>query len=156
MALICGGVTEDRYWSETWTNTERVLTQLTDWLRGRGRSASSRSTRAGRTIATSASWSAAGRWLDVRALVEEHAAGRALLRVNMYLRPTSVGIVTAVLFSAALLAAASAGLALRWPLAGVIAAVIAIGDHGYAVWLTAQTTAIVQRGVARRRRASRR
>ena len=54
----------------------------------------------------------------MRALVEEHASGRALLRINMYLRPTSVGVVSAVLFSAALLAAASAGVALRWPLAG--------------------------------------
>ena len=147
MALICGGVTEDRYWSETWTNTERVLTQLTEWLRG---------SRAVRLIEIDEGWShdrdlsvLVGRWgwLDVRALVEEHAAGRALLRVNMYLRPTSVGIVTAVLFSAALLAAASAGLALRWPLAGVIGAVIVMAVTAYTVWLTAQTTAIVQRGI---------
>ncbi|HUR32755.1 MAG TPA: glycosyltransferase [Vicinamibacterales bacterium] len=147
LALLCGGVTEDRYWSESWTNTERLLTQLTDWLR---------QSRAVRIIEIDEGWShdrdlsvLVGRWawLDVRALVEEHANGRALLRINMYLRPTSVGIVSAVLFSAALLAAASAGVALRWPLAGVVAAVVTVAVTGYAAWLTAQTTAIVQRGV---------
>jgi O-antigen biosynthesis protein len=147
LTLLSGGVTEDRYWSETWTNTERVLTQLTDWLRR---------SRAVRVIEIDEGWShdrdvsvLVGRWawLDVRALVEEHAAGRALLRVNMYLRPTSIGIVSAVLFSAALLAAASLGLALRWPLAGVAAAGVTMLVIGYAIWLTAQTTAIVQRGL---------
>lgn len=147
LQLLCGGVTEDRFWSEAWTNTERVLTQLTDWLR---------KSRAVRVIEIDEGWShdrdlsvLVGRWawLDVRALVEEHAAGRALLRINMYLRPTSVGIVSAVLFSAALLAAASAGLALRWPTGGLIAAGLTIAVTGYAAWLTSQTTAIVQRGI---------
>jgi GT2 family glycosyltransferase/DNA-binding beta-propeller fold protein YncE len=147
LALLCGGVTEDRYWSESWTNTERVLVQLTDWLR---------KSRAVRVIEIDEGWShdrdvsvLVGRWawLDVRALVEEHAAGRALMRLNMYLRPTSVGIVSAVVFSAVLLASASAGVALRWPLAGIIGAVATIAVASYAVWLTAQTTAIVQRGI---------
>jgi GT2 family glycosyltransferase/DNA-binding beta-propeller fold protein YncE len=147
LLLLCGGVTEDRYWSESWTNTERVLKALTDWLR---------KSRAVSIIEIDDGWSherdlsvLVGRWawLDVRALVEEHAAGRALTRFNMYLRPTSVGIVSAVAFSAALLAAASAGLALRWPLGGVIAAVAITVITTYAAWRTAQTTAIVQRGV---------
>ena len=33
LLLISGNVTEDRFWSETWTSADRVLTQLTDWLR---------------------------------------------------------------------------------------------------------------------------
>src|ERR1051325_1005497 len=33
LLLISGSVAEDRFWSETWTNAERVLSQLTDWLR---------------------------------------------------------------------------------------------------------------------------
>ncbi len=147
LLLLCGGVTEDRFWSETWTNTERVLVQLTDWLRR---------SRAVQVVEIDEGWShdrdvsvLVGRWawLDVRALVEEHASGRALLRINMYLRPTSVGIVSAVLFSAALLGAASAGLALRWPTAGLVAAGLTIAVSVYAVWLTSQTTAIVQRGI---------
>jgi hypothetical protein len=33
LLLITGNVTEDRFWSETWTSADRVLTALTDWLR---------------------------------------------------------------------------------------------------------------------------
>ena len=95
---IGGGATEDRYWSESWTNTERVLIQLLDWLR---------KSRAVSVIEIDEGWAhdrdisvLAGRWawLDIRALVEEHANGRALMRVNMYLRPTSVGLVSSALF----------------------------------------------------------
>lgn len=96
LTLLSGGVTEDRYWSETWTNTERVLVALTDWLR---------KSRAVSVVEIDEGWAhdrdvsvLVGRWawLDVRALVEEHAAGRALLRINTYLRPTSAGILSAV------------------------------------------------------------
>jgi sugar lactone lactonase YvrE len=147
LQLLCGGVTEDRFWSENWTNTERVLTQLTDWLR---------KSRAVRVIEIDEGWAhdrdlsvLVGRWawLDVRALVEEHAAGRALLRINMYLRPTSAGIVSAVVFSAALLAAASLGLALRWPTAGLIASGLTLAVTGYAAWIASKTTALVHRGI---------
>ena len=147
LTLLVGGVTEDRFWSERWTNTERVLTELVEWLR---------KSRAVSIIEIDEGWShdrdisvLVGRfaWLDVRALVEEHAAGKALMRVNMFLRPTSVGIVSAVGFSAAVLAAASAGVALRWPLAGLVAALVTIAVSALAVWETAQTTAIVQRGI---------
>ena len=147
LRLLSGGVSEDRYWSESWTNTERVLIALLDWLR---------KSRAVSVIEIDEGWShdrdisvLVGRWawLDIRALVEEHAMGRALLRVNMYLRPTSVGIVTSVLFATAVFAATGAGLALRWPLAGIIAAVITIAVAVYAAWETAQVTAIVQRGI---------
>src|SRR5262249_55629651 len=33
LLLISGNVTEDRFWSESWTSADRVLGQLTDWLR---------------------------------------------------------------------------------------------------------------------------
>lgn len=147
LTLLSGGVTEDRYWSETWTNTERVLVALTDWLR---------KSRAVSVIEIDEGWAhdrdvsvLVGRWawLDVRALVEEHAAGRALLRINMYLRPTSAGVLSAVALSVALIASASAGVALRWPLAGIIVAIVTLSVTAVAVWRTAQATAIVQRGV---------
>ena len=73
-----------------------MLTQLTDWLRR---------SRAVRTIEIDEGWSddrdvsvLVGRWawLDVRALVEEHGGGKALLRVSTHLRPTSFGIVSAI------------------------------------------------------------
>jgi len=48
-------------------------------------------------------------WLDVRALVEEHAGGKALLRVSTHLRPTSFGIVAAVGLGAAIAGTAITG-----------------------------------------------
>src|SRR5207247_548761 len=91
----------------------------------------------------------AGRWawLDVRALVEDHAGGKILLRVSTHLRPTSFGIVGAFTLAAALLTGASAGIALRWPLGGITAAVVAVVLAAYGVWRTAQSTAILHRGV---------
>ena len=122
---VAGGVTEDRYWSESWTNTERVLTAVTDWLR---------KSRAVRVIEIDEGWAhdrdvsvLVGRWawLDIRALVEEHSAGRALLRVNMFLRPTSVGVLSAIAIATGLVISVSAGFALRWPLAGIVVSVLA-------------------------------
>src|SRR5204862_161368 len=83
--------------------------QLTDWLRR---------SRAVRTIEIDEGWSDdrdvsvfVGRWawLDVRALVEEHSGGKALLRISTHLRPTTFGIAAAVAFGAAALAGAITG-----------------------------------------------
>ncbi len=147
LLLISGSVTEDRYWSDTWTTTERVLTQLSDWLRR---------SHAQPTIEVDEGWSddrdvsvLAGRWawVDVRALVEEHGSGRSLLRVSTHLRPTSIGIVGAGLLGTGLLAAAVTGMALRWPLAGAVAASLSVLASAFVAWRTAQATAIVQRAI---------
>src|SRR5207244_3822831 len=147
LLLISGSITEDRFWSKTWTSADRVLSQLTDWLRR---------SRAVRTIEIDEGWSDdrdvsmfVGRWawLDVRALVEDHGAGKALLRVSTHLRPTSFGTVGALLLAAALLAGASAGIGFRWPLAGASAAGIGVLLTAYGVWLTAQAAAILHRAV---------
>jgi GT2 family glycosyltransferase/sugar lactone lactonase YvrE len=147
LLLISGNVTEDRFWSETWTSADRVLTQLADWLRR---------SRAVRTIEIDEGWSDdrdvsvyVGRWawLDVRALVEEHGGGKSLVRISTHLRPTSFGIVAAIGLGAALLVAAVFGAALRWPLAGSIVSVLAVALIAAVAWRTAQTTAIVRRGI---------
>lgn len=148
LLLITGSVTEDRYWSERWTSTDRVLAQLTDWLRR---------SRAVRVIDVDEGWAhdrdvsiLAGRWawLDLRALVEEHAAGKALLRASTHLRPTGFGVLAAFAIGAALVTAASAGVALRWPMAGAITAAFALLIPAYVAWRTAQATAIMQRALA--------
>jgi DNA-binding beta-propeller fold protein YncE len=146
LLLLSGSIVEDRFWSETWTSADRVLADLTGWLR---------SSRAGRSIEVDEGWShdrgvsvLVGRpWLDVRAVVEDHGAGKSLLRVSTHLRPTTLGILNAVAVAAPLLAAASAGVALRWPLAGVAAATVAVVVAIFSGWRTAQTTAILHRGV---------
>jgi GT2 family glycosyltransferase/sugar lactone lactonase YvrE len=147
LLLLSGGVIEDRYWSESWTSAERVLGQLTDWLRR---------SRAVRVIEIDDGWAhdrdvsvLAGRWawIDVRALIEDHGAGKALLRVGTHLRPTTFGVLAALLIAGALFAAALTGVALRWPMAGVTAAVVTAVVAAFGVWRTAQTTAIVRRGI---------
>jgi DNA-binding beta-propeller fold protein YncE len=147
LLLISGSMTEDRFWSERWTSGDRVLADLTDWLRR---------SRAVRSIETDEGWSDdrdvsvfVGRWawLDIRALVEEHSGGQSLLRVSTHLRPTTFGVVAALAVGVALLVAAVFGVALRWPLAGVVAAGTTVALIGNVVWRTAQTAAIARRGI---------
>ena len=164
LLLISGSVTEDRYWSESWTSADRVLAKVTDWLRR---------SRAVRTIEVDEGWSDdrdvsvfVGRWawLDIRALVEDHGAGKGLLRVSTHLRPTTYGVVTAVVLGAALLVASTAHLTFlkhtpflqhttflkyssRWPLPGAVAAILTLVICAIAAWRTAQATATVRRGV---------
>src|SRR4029077_9276430 len=122
LLLISGNLTEDRFWSETWTSADRVLTQLADWLRR---------SRAVRTIEIDEGWSDdrdvsvfVGRWawLDVRALIEDHGKSKSLLRVSTHLRPTTFGVVAAIMLGGAVLAAAMYGVARKWPLPGATAA----------------------------------
>jgi len=126
LLLLSGNVTEDRFWSESWTSADRVLTLLADWLRR---------SRAVRTIEIDEGWSDdrdvsvfvdRWAWLDVRALVEEHGSGKSLVRISMHLRPTTFGIVAAVGLGAVLLAGAATGAALRRPLAGSIVSALAV------------------------------
>jgi GT2 family glycosyltransferase/sugar lactone lactonase YvrE len=148
LVLLSGSVTEDRFWSEAWTSADRVLAEFADWLRR---------SRAVRTIEIDEGWSDdrdvsvfVGRWawLDVRALVEEHAAGKALVRVSTHLRPTTFGVVSALALGVVLLVGAAFGVSLRWPLAGTIVAGAAVGLIAFVAWRTGQTTAITRRGIA--------
>ncbi len=158
LVLVAGSVKEDSFWSETWTSGERVLSQLTDWLRR---------SRAVRSIEIDEGWSDdrdvsvfVGRWawLDVRALVEEHAGGKTLVRFSTHLRPTTFGIVTALALGAALLSGALLGASqldraagsalLKWRLAGASVAILSVASILAVAWRTAQTTAIVRRAIA--------
>ena len=120
MLLLSGTVTEDRFWSETWTSAERVLSRLADWLRR---------SRAVRTIEIDEGWSDdrdvsvfVGRWawLDARALVEEHGGGKSMLRVSTHLRPTMLRRRERARPRAGAVRRRRHRLALRWPPAGAI------------------------------------
>jgi GT2 family glycosyltransferase len=147
LLLISGSITEDRYWSETWTSADRVLAKVTEWLRR---------SRAVRTIEIDEGWSDdrdvsvfIGRWawLDMRALVEDHGGGKSLLRVSAHLRPTTFGVLGAIVLGGALLIAAVYGVALSWPLLGAAAALLILLVSAIAAWRTAQATATVRRGI---------
>ena len=147
LVLVSGSVTEDRFWSESWTTAARLLAQFTDWLRG---------SRAVRSIEIDDGWSddrdvsvLVGRWawLDVRALVEEHAGGKSLVRISMHLRPSMFGVVAALGLGIGLLIGAYLGVAYRFRLAGTAAAAATVGLIVLILWRTAQTTAIARRGI---------
>jgi GT2 family glycosyltransferase/DNA-binding beta-propeller fold protein YncE len=147
LLLAAGTVVEDRFWCERWTSAERVLTDLTDWLRR---------TRAVRRLEIDEGWSVdrdisllvgPWSWLDVRALVEEHEEGRVLLRLSTHLRPTAIGVAGMSLLAASLLAATMAGLVLRWPMA-VVAAALTATTVAYAAYRISQSTALLRLGVA--------
>src|SRR4051794_7256349 len=159
LLLISGNITEDRFWSETWTSADRVLTELTDWLRR---------SRAVRSIEVDEGWSDdrdvslfVGRWawLDVRALVEEHGGGKSLVRISTHLRPTTFGVVAALgiggallvlaTSGAAILAAAASGTLRSWRIGGTLVSSLTVALIVGVLWRTAQTTAIVRRGIAR-------
>src|SRR5262249_59851044 len=141
--------------SESWTSADRVLTQLTDWLRR---------SRAVRTIEIDEGWSDdrdvsafVGRWawLDVRAMVEDHAGGKALVRISTHLRPTTFGIVAALAiggallagatFGATILAEATSGTLRNWRIAGTLVSSLTLLLIMRVLWRTAQTTAIMRR-----------
>ena len=136
-----------------------MLTQLTEWLRR---------SRAVRSIEIDEGWSDdrdvsvfVGRWawLDVRALVEEHGGGKSLVRISTHLRPTTFGIVAALGIGGALLAGAMSGAAIlagatpgtlrNWRIAGTLVSSLTVALIIGVLWRTAQTTAIVRRGIAR-------
>ena len=122
LLLVSGSVTEDRFWSETWTSADRVLSSSPTGCAARAPCG---------PIEIDEGWSDdrdvsvfVGRWawLDVRALVEEHGGGKSLVRVSTHLRPTTFGVVSALGLGLVLLVGAATGMALRWPLAGTFVA----------------------------------
>ena len=93
LLLLSGTVTEDRFWSETWTSADRVLVAAHRLAAPVARGARDRDRRG--LVGRSRRQRSVGRWawLDVRALVEEHGGGKTLLRVSTHLRPTMFGVV---------------------------------------------------------------
>ncbi|MSR35091.1 MAG: glycosyltransferase [Gemmatimonadetes bacterium] len=149
LRLLSGGALEDRFWSEVWTSAEQVLARLADALKR---------TPATRTIAVDDGWSddrdvsvLVGRWLwlDVRALVEEHQAGRCLLRVGTHVRPTALGGTAAAALGLALIAAGSLGVAYRWPLASAGAVLLTPGLALALALRTARTAAVMRTTIER-------
>jgi GT2 family glycosyltransferase len=121
LRLLAGESLARRFWGERWTSAEQVLHGLVRELRA---------TRAVASIAVDDGWQhdrdvslGLGPWarLDLRALVEEHARGRVLLRLAARLQLTGVGALALVAFSAALLSASLTDAA-KWPLLTLVGA----------------------------------
>ncbi|MEP7116426.1 MAG: hypothetical protein ABI880_02520, partial [Acidobacteriota bacterium] len=147
--LQVGGTAEWSFWSEAWTAHATVLTSLVSALRA---------SRPGRRVDIDDGWHtdrdlsiAVGQWgwLHVRALVEEHAAGRCLCRIAARLQPSVRGILLLMLLSAALLGASSAAIALRWPWVTMAALGTAVGLFVSAAWQTTRSVAVLDRALSR-------
>jgi len=85
LALLLGAG-ECRFWSQRWTGIDALLTSVVERLR---------SARVGREVHVDDGWRSdrdvsvgvgAWGWIDLRAVVEDHGAGKCLLRVRLQLR----------------------------------------------------------------------
>jgi hypothetical protein len=119
LRLLLGETLSGRFWSESWTGVETVLGGILKELR---------SSRAVRSIGVDDGWQhdrdlsvGLGPWarLDLRALVEEHAEGRVLVRVARRLRLSGLGAAALGTLAALLGAAALTRAGVRWPLASL-------------------------------------
>ena len=104
--------------------------------------------RAGGRIATSA-WGGRWGWLHVRTLIEEHAQGRCLFRVQTRLRLSLIGISQAVLSVLLLSAASLALMSLHRP-SGRVIAVLAFGLLATrTAWQITRGAAVLDRALVR-------
>ncbi len=147
--LLLGGATERRFWSEAWTSHDAVLTELTGTLRA---------VRPARAVGVDDGWRAdwdvstgVGRWawLDMRALIEEHASGRVLLRMGTRLRPTKVGITLALVFATLALVATKLGIALQWPSLSVVFVLGVIAIFARAAWHMTSAVSVAEQAISR-------
>ena len=148
--LLIGGTSERDFWSEQWASHATLLTELGGVLRA---------ARPAPRVEIDDGWHAdrdvsigVGRWgwVHVRALVEEHAEGRCLLRVALRLRPSFAGIVFAVLSAMALVAITSAAIAvLRGPIVSLICVSLAAAVFARAAWQTMRAVAVMERALLR-------
>ena len=124
LLLISGNVTEDRFWSETWTSADRVLTAAHRLAAALARGPHDRDRRrAGPTIATSACSSAAGPGsTSARSSRSTAAARRCCASARTCGRRASASSAPSSASAPRCWSRpAVAGVALRWPLAGAIA-----------------------------------
>jgi O-antigen biosynthesis protein len=137
--LLTGARLEDCFWSESWADTESLLTRFTDGFRR---------SRAVQTLEIDHGWSgdrdvsigiARSLWLTVLALVEDHGAGKCLLRIRIQLRLTALGAALAGAAGLSLL-----GLGFRGATVGLAAAGLSLGLLFFAVWRVAWATTLVR------------
>jgi GT2 family glycosyltransferase len=131
LRLLLGDSLDSRFWGESWTGIEHVLTGVVAGLR------------AGRVgpISVDDGWQhdrdvsvGLGPWarLDLRALIEEHEQGRVLLRVSRRLAPTGPGMIAALGIAAVLAVGALLGADHYWPLTSLAGAAL-VGITGVGI-----------------------
>ena len=135
------GVGRDRrYWGETWTDASAVLSSIRDRLQH------SRATRAlkvddgwqlGRDISVQTGrWT----WLDLRALIEDHGAGKGLALVSTRVRLVPYGLPGVLMILASAISAVALTLAPHWKFSYISLALVLLVALR---WLKRTVTAII-------------
>jgi GT2 family glycosyltransferase/sugar lactone lactonase YvrE len=147
--LLLGGSAQRTFWSERWVSHSTLLTELAGVLRA---------ARPARPVEVDDGWRASRDlsvavrrwgWLHLRVLIEEHAQGRCLLRIETRMGPSFLGAVQTLALALLLVGVTSAAIALRWPAISLasVAAVSVILLR--AVWQTTRAAALVDRALDR-------
>ena len=141
---------ERSFWSESSVSHTMLLTELVGVLR---------SSRPTLPVDVDEGWRpdrdfslAIGRWawLHVGVLVEEHAAGRSLVRVRTRLRPSFVGTARGLGLAVLLATATSVSFFLYEPSVGVtVSAIVVAATAARAVWQAARAAAALGQAVTR-------
>ena len=140
---------EWRYWSEGPVSAESLLTALTDRLRGTPRT---------RNLEIDDGWQADRDvrvavgpfvYLDLRMLVEQHDAGRCLVRVRQRLRLAPVSVIAVLAVAAWVAAIASTRAIIPWRAAGPASLVLALVFGAQALWSVGRTLATVRQLLTR-------
>jgi GT2 family glycosyltransferase/sugar lactone lactonase YvrE len=152
--LLLGASVHRSFWSEGWVGQSAFLTEMAGVLRA---------ARPARPVDVDDGWRAnrdlsiairRWGWLHLRTLIEEHAEGRCLLRVETRMGPSFLGAVQTVTMAVLLVAVTSAAIALRWPsisAASVLAVSVILLR---AVWQTTRASALLSRALDRATSAS--
>jgi O-antigen biosynthesis protein len=135
--LLGRGTVELKFWSERWIGAEMLLTQMADRLHGSPLT---------RTLEIEECWLTArdirvalGRfgWLDLLVLVENHGAGRSLVRVGYRFQPAALSIVAALALVVATILGLR-GVMFPWAVAIGLLGIVAAGA---ALWRGARAVA---------------
>jgi O-antigen biosynthesis protein len=147
--LLVGGSAQRTFWSEAWVDHSGFLTELAGVLRA---------ARPARPIDLDDGWRASRDlsiavrrwgWLHVRALVEEHAEGRCMLRVETRMGPSFLGAVQTLLLAILLVGVTSAAIALRWPSVSAASVLGLAVILLRAIWQTTRAAALLDRAIDR-------
>jgi hypothetical protein len=145
--LFGRGTIESRFWAERWIGAESLLTRMTGRLR---------SSPLTRTLELGDGW-LTGRdirvpvwpfaWLDLRVLVENHGAGRSLIRIAQRVQPAALSIAAVLVMAAWPIARLQAATVVTSSIAGAGSA-IGVLLAGIALWRITRTASAARRLIA--------
>jgi hypothetical protein len=137
------------FWSETWVDHARLLTEMVGVVRA---------ARPAPVVEVDEGWRpdrdfsiAVGRWgwLHVQALVEEHAKGKCLTRVRARLRVTFIGSLQAMTTAAVLTGATLAMMSMRVDVGSALGGLAVLVVAARSAWQAVRTVAVFDRALAR-------